>query len=172
MTTEMNLKTWTRKATAEAAVKKALEGIDEKFQLTGVTGRNVSTGAAPDAFAVDVFLDNEAEEIAELQEELGETARVLAQEEAEASGTEDSEAAEGEKPKRRQTGPRQPKIPMLATITIAEGVTNPFREGTKNGAAFDLLANNPGITREKFREIGGREKTMTRLVKDGKAIVG
>lgn len=75
----MELKTWTRKANAESAVKKILADAPESIFITSIEARDIAhADAEKSAWAVRVTLDNTASEAEEIVELLGNAAEVEA----------------------------------------------------------------------------------------------
>ena len=56
------------------------------------------------------------------------------------------------------------------TLSIAEGVANPYRDGTKSHEAFSWLASNDGATFEDFKAAGQRVRTLQEDVKNGRVV--
>ena len=214
----MELQTWTRKANAEKAVQKLLaEVATDAHMITGIEAADIGAPLDAAAFAVKVFCDNTASEVADLQAALGNKAEVVAEREEEQPvevelhelgfyglGTDEATAEcphcgtnhvsngyavhdddykcdemkfaclgcggeWGPRIKRRKSFKRAASLSGKKMRVVGGGTaTNPYRVGSKSHEAFELVRNNPDLTFEEFKKLGGRVRTLQEDVKAGR----
>lgn len=154
----MEYRTWTRKSTAKAAVKKALDKIDlpEDILIKSIDAADIGSDDKP-AFAAKVF--------AELVE-----GATIANDELNSFKSALGSVAEVEiiVPERRQaSGRNSPYRGCKIYVSGGQDAVNPFRPKSKSHAAFDFVKSNPGTRFEDLQSFGVRIRTVTECLRKG-----